>query len=110
MPWMCLVDFNEIVSATEKSGGPDRAQQQMEGFREAIDFCGFQDMGYEGPEFTWCNQKPNEGRIQLRLDRVLAIVEWAEYYQNARVFHIVEPTSIDRPETSTNSKGEKIPL
>ena len=55
MPWMCLGDFNEIVSATEKSGGPDRAQQQMEGFREAMDTCGFQDIGYEGLEFTWCN-------------------------------------------------------
>ena len=52
MPWMCLGDFNEIVSATEKSGAPDRAQQQMEGFREAIDFCGFLDMGYEGLKFT----------------------------------------------------------
>ena len=89
MPWMCLGDFNEIVSTTEKPGGPSRAQQQMEGFRKAIDFCGFQDMGYEGPKFTWCNQRPNEGRIQLRLDRVLVTVEWAEYYQNARVFHIV---------------------
>ena len=52
MLWMCLGDFNEIVSTREKSGGPNRAQQQMEGFREAIDFCGFQDMGFEGLEFT----------------------------------------------------------
>ena len=44
MPWMCLGDFNEIVSTREKSEGPNRAQQQMEGFREAIDFCGFHDI------------------------------------------------------------------
>ena len=36
MPWACLGDFNEILSATEKAGGLDRPQQQMEGFREAI--------------------------------------------------------------------------
>ena len=65
----------------------------MEGFREVIDTCGFQDMGFEGPKFTWCNQRLNKGRIQLRLDKVLASVEWAEHYQNARVYHIMEPTS-----------------
>lgn len=58
---MCLGDSNEIVSATEKSGGPDRAQQQMESFREAIDTYEFQDIRYEGPEFTWCNQRPSGG-------------------------------------------------
>ena len=58
---MCLGDFNEIVSATEKSRGPNRAQQQMEGFREAIDTCEFQDIGYERPKFTWCNQRPSGG-------------------------------------------------
>ena len=33
------------------------------------------------------------GRIQLRLDRVLAIVDWIKHYQNSRVFHIMESTS-----------------
>ncbi|XP_030939895.1 uncharacterized protein LOC115964782 [Quercus lobata] len=83
----------ESWSLLRQIRGPDRAQQQMEGFREVIDTCGFQDMGFEGPEFTWCNQRLNKGRIQLRLDKVLASVEWAENYQNARVYHIVEPTS-----------------
>ena len=44
MPWACLGDFSEILSATEKAGGPDRSQQQMEGFREVINICNFQDM------------------------------------------------------------------
>lgn len=52
-----LGDFNEILSATEKARGPERSQQQMESFREALNICGFQDMGYEGPDFTQCNQK-----------------------------------------------------
>ena len=45
MSWACLGDFNEILSTTEKAGGAERSQQQMEGFREAINICGFQDMG-----------------------------------------------------------------
>ena len=93
MPWACLGDFNEILSATEKAVGLDRPQQQMEGFREAINICNFQDMGYEGLDFTRCNQRHGRGRIQLRLDRVLATMDWIEHYQNSRVFHIVESTS-----------------
>ena len=93
MPWACLGDFNEILSTTEKARGLDRSQQQMKGFREAINICNFQDMGYEGPDFTWCNQRHGRGRIQLRLDRVLATMDWIEHYQNSRVFHIVESTS-----------------
>ena len=48
-------DYNEILSATEKCGGLERFQNQMEGFRNVINECGFQDMGYVGPNFTWCN-------------------------------------------------------
>ena len=47
----------------------------MKGFRNAINVCGFQDMGYEGPNFTWCNRRSEGERIRLRLDRVLATVD-----------------------------------
>ncbi|XP_050290428.1 uncharacterized protein LOC126728679 [Quercus robur] len=45
MPWMCIGDYNEILSAIEKNGGPKRSQKQMEGFRNVINEYGFQDMG-----------------------------------------------------------------
>ena len=80
MPWVFLGDFNEILLATEKAKGLERSQQQIEGFRKAINICGFQDLGFEGPNFSWCNQRPRRRRIQLRLDRVLATVDWIEHY------------------------------
>ena len=93
MLWAYLGDFNKILLATEKAGGLERSQQQMEGFREAINIYGFQEKGYEGPDFTRCNQRHGRGRNELRLDRVLATVDWIEHYQNSRMFHIVESTS-----------------
>ena len=36
MPWVCTGDYNEILFATEKCGGPERSQNQMEGFRSVI--------------------------------------------------------------------------
>ena len=52
LPWFCCGDFNEILFVTEKSGGPPRTQRQMDGFREAVNFCGFQDLGFSGPQYT----------------------------------------------------------
>ena len=46
LPWLCLGDFNEILSITKKAGGATRPQQQMEGFRTVVNFWGFLDLGY----------------------------------------------------------------
>ena len=93
MPWVCLRDFNEILYASEKNGGLERSQQQMDGFRRVVNACGFHDLGFEGPEFTWCNRRTGDGRIQLRLDRVFATSEWRQHYSQARVIHVVDSTS-----------------
>ena len=53
LPWLCIGDFNEIVSDAEKLGGNSRAPKQMERLRDAINRCRFRDLGYVGPHFTW---------------------------------------------------------
>ena len=68
MPWVCMGDFNEILSCSKKWGGLERPQQQNEGFRRVVNVCGFLDLGYEGPDFNWCNQRSAGERIRLRLD------------------------------------------
>ena len=93
MPWMCFGDFNEIVSMEEKKGGAVRSQRQMEDFRNAIHQCGFRDLGYCGPNYTWCNMQEGDDRIYLRLDRALATADWIEHYRETRVHHLVDSTS-----------------
>ena len=63
MPWTCMGDFNKILSSFEKWEGPERPQQQMDSFRRVINAYGFLDLGYEGPDFTWCNQRSTRERI-----------------------------------------------
>lgn len=65
----------------------------MDGFRSVVDFCGFSDLGYCGPDFTWCNMQEGENIIQLRLDRALATPEWIEKFDGMRVYHLVDSTS-----------------
>ena len=42
---MCIGDFNEIVKVEKKMGGALRRERQMREFQEALDFCGFRDLG-----------------------------------------------------------------
>lgn len=48
-------DFNEIMSLTEKSGGPLRNHFQMQAFRTVICDCNLEDLGVVGGNFTWSN-------------------------------------------------------
>ena len=92
LPWFCFGDFNEIVSMEEKLGGVNRTQNQMEGFCNAINSCGFKDLGYSGPDYTWCNMKEGDGRVYLRLDRALATCDWIEKFSEIKVHHLVNST------------------
>lgn len=69
---MCLRDFNEILLAREKMGGDRCPQKQIDDFTAALNYCGFRDLGYTGPDCTWCNMQEGEDRVYLKLDRALA--------------------------------------
>ena len=56
IPWLCLGDFNEILVDEEKWGGGQKARWQMENFRQILATCHLEDLGYMGPDFTWCNK------------------------------------------------------
>ncbi|XP_073359856.1 uncharacterized protein [Aegilops tauschii subsp. strangulata] len=54
-PWICLGDFNEILSDDEKVGGVMRPQTMMDNFRGALEACDLTDIGYTGDKYTWRN-------------------------------------------------------
>ena len=45
-------DFNEILHASEKQGGAVRRECLIDAFRETVELCGVQDLGYKGVSFT----------------------------------------------------------
>lgn len=91
--WLCLGDFNEILKRDEKVGGSPRPHQQIEAFQNIVGKCDFKDMGYSGPDYTWCNQQEGEDRVYIRLDRAFATMEWLDHFQNIKVQHLVDTTS-----------------
>ena len=74
-------------------GGAPRRQRQMDGFREVVNTCGFKNLGYCSPDFTWCNMQEGNNRIYLRLDRALATNDWISYFNGTKVLHLVDSTS-----------------
>ena len=44
-------DFNEIIWMEEKQGRLDQPERQMQGFRDALDFCGLKDLSFNGFSF-----------------------------------------------------------
>ena len=97
LPWLYAEDFNEIVSGLEKLGGSSRSQVQMQLFREAIDECGFLDLGLSGSQFTWQKHFSNGHSIWERLDRCLANNDWLIKFAGSKVHHLHCSTSDHNP-------------
>lgn len=82
-PWVCVGDFNEVLSQQEKEGLHPQSTLSMNLFREFIDNAGLMDMELKGCRFTWCSN-PRAGFVtRVRLDRVLANWSWREHYPHA---------------------------
>ena len=95
-PWLCMGDFNEILLTEEKQGGRVCLHGQMQAFRDVLDVCGFVDLGFTGPDFTW--QGTRHGHVVWeRLDRGVANYDWMARYHAASVRHLHCFTSDHRP-------------
>ncbi|XP_075653882.1 uncharacterized protein LOC142624234 [Castanea sativa] len=93
IPWVCIGDFNEVLSVTEKEGGVGRACRQIENFRECLKDTGLRDLRYTGSWFTWAGERRGYGCIWERIDRALGTIEWRNKFLQARLFHIANLAS-----------------
>ena len=87
-PWVCAGDFNEVLHASEQLGGHERQEWKMEVFRDTIEYCRFEDLGYFGPPYTWDNRQQGDSNIKVRLDRALGDDRFAECFDNIVVNHV----------------------
>ena len=69
----------------------------MREFREALDFCGFRDLGFVGSPFTWCNNQFDGVVTWIRLDRGVATPSWSQMFPSVRVHHILGSLSDQCP-------------
>ena len=81
-------DFNEIFFANEKMGWLDGPERQMQGFRDALDYCHLKDLGFNGFPYPWCNHRPGALNTWIRLDRGVATIEWILRFPTTQIYHL----------------------
>ena len=60
----------------------------MQIFRDAIDECGFLDLGFLGSQYTWQKNFTNGHLVWERLDRGLATNDWLIKFADSWVHHL----------------------
>ncbi|KAF5443252.1 hypothetical protein F2P56_035824 [Juglans regia] len=95
--WVCVGDFNEILSYGEKWGGALRPSGQIEAFRDVVEGCELCDMGSIGNKFTWTNGRYGEAFTKERLDRAFCNATWAKAFPNSEVFTLPTVSSNHYP-------------
>ena len=61
---------------------------QVESFRDALDDCKLEDLGYHGYPYTWNNKRPGDANTKVRLDRAMATREWRDRFPLSKLFHL----------------------
>lgn len=86
-PILCMGDLNDILYDVDKSSHRINIYH-MHAFRALVKQCGFMDLGYSGPAYTWSNRRYTSKPILERLDRCLVNVEWCGIYPNINVYNL----------------------
>jgi hypothetical protein len=87
-PWLCMGDYNETLYGSEHFSTSDRPEGQMRVFRECLEECGLNDLGWSGLPYTWDNRQPGDSNVKARLDRALGNTELLADFSVARVQHV----------------------
>ena len=78
-PWVCIGDFNEVLSSKEHLGPTNRGEAQTRLFHECLEDCQLLDLGFCGPKYTWSNKQQGDHNIRVRLDRAIANGQFHKY-------------------------------
>ncbi|KAK1577832.1 hypothetical protein Q3G72_025246 [Acer saccharum] len=94
--WGHLEDIHETLRMGPREsfehGGQEHPRQVMENFRNTLDHCGFDDLGFLSPQFTWSNKRDvgkrgtwnsDRGRREDVLEPVDVVVEEDVMYEDS---------------------------
>jgi hypothetical protein len=88
--WLIFGDFNIVLNSDEKVGGNSIDYNITNSFRNTIDMCNLNDLGFTGPKYTWHNRQQDGDYIQARLDRFLATSNWMNCFSHYTNMHLLK--------------------
>ena len=77
-----------MLSVEEQFGVNEREQWQVAAFQDAVNDCGFTDLGFHGLPFTWDNRQEGDRNVKARLDRALGDSRFMAELGDSEVFHL----------------------
>jgi hypothetical protein len=96
-PWLCIGDFNMIMSQSEKFGGKPYACSSNDVFHAFLDSFGMIDLGFSGIPFTWSNKCRNDHLIKGHLDQGIANPQWVHLFPHFSIRHLPAQSSNHNP-------------
>jgi hypothetical protein len=87
--WLIFGDFNICLNDNEKEGGNPLDYNIVTSFRNTIDMCNLNDIGFNGHKYTWHNWQQDGHYIQARLDRFLATTNWIYAFPHFTNSHLL---------------------
>jgi hypothetical protein len=106
-PIICMGDLNDLLYDTDASSA-NVNYYRMSAFRAMVKNCGFFDIGFSGPAYTWRNKQHTPHPVHRRLDRCLVNADWCAIYPSSKVLNLPIILSDHAPILfSTDGKFEK---
>ena len=105
--WMCIGDFNEMLSSTEKLSSRPISSKPLDDFRDALERCQLVDLGFISYPYTWNNRRPGAANTKERLDRAVANEAWKVKFPETTVTHIISHASDHLPLILQNQVAPK---
>lgn len=97
LPWVCIGDFNDLLSSNDKRGRVEHPQWLVRGFRDAVSDCHLADNPLMGYPFTWFRGREADNMVEERLDRAMGNPDWYAKFPRAILQNLVAPVSDHNP-------------
>ena len=94
--WILVGDFNELLNANEKVGGPTREESTFWDFRNMVDNCRIKEIRSSGNWLSWTGWRDRIW-VQCRLDRSFGNDEWYRIFPRAHMEYCDMRASDHRP-------------
>lgn len=97
LSWVCMGDFNDLLTSEDKKGRVSHPQWLFRGFREAVNDSQLSDIPLSGYNFTWFRGRGTANAVEERLDRAMGNPAWHDRFNRASLQNLVAPVSDHNP-------------
>ncbi|CDP11116.1 unnamed protein product [Coffea canephora] len=88
LPWLCIGDYNEVLSQNEFQGFGPQNNWQIMNFCQALMDSNLHDVGYEGFTYTWSHSWAYPNTIRARLDHACATQDFVDLFPDSKLKHV----------------------